>query len=981
MITAIIAVLFIAATAAILVLVHARRRPKSAMAVAQELASAPKADFPAMKRAAESAVLLATSTLAGERLARAAWAALAPVEGDRLKAGLEQQLRSVQEGLAELERRVGTYSAAGSRLAAVAASPDGRHAVPSASALGPAFAELASLPEADIDPDSLAHAVASLQAANPSLAGTPSTTHQAAPENPGIAKRLSAALRPADPHAEAKAALLADMARLGLDTEWRDLPGWSAYAQLTSGYDASLAETARSLAEKISAARDREASELETAIRSALLGQGRPDEVERLTRELRVAAEKYASQLQAVLTSAAEEFAGRHASPVDDAALGWRLDALPDLLGRCEEHLGRGEAAEALNVLAAAGLPAVPSWAASRQYQATWERIAGQLHDLADQRSLNMACGAGGAVGHLQGRLSHLSAAVETAVTTWRHQENTVWTALVSAAETVKRSAAMALRDPVTSRDAAEPVRAAAALLCLDDVAARNLGNVITNAIPEPAAATDSENVDDQLSVTDQLLKALDRNAAVLSGIDGMIIPVLSAADSGLGAGLAAGIAQLAPVPAELSQALQDVVGFIHHPLAGMTPDGMMEGFIHYVEQSIVPGVGTLFAAEDEPLAAFDIAKFLGKGIGSSYLHEAAATPLIQNGQQQLDLVTHQAAHAAGLAAPDLLHGVIGHVPFVTLALSTTREIRLYRDDKTTWDQAIVNIAIDTGGVFAGITGAELAVHFIAGAHPAGIITIPAGIAGSIIARAFIKKHRQRPYKEALDKYSELTSTFSVKALELATALSETARTTIGRERRIYLASIGVPTLAQQTAKNELDALITSLRAATVTYSRTVLDLMATGTAASAGSDPDDEAGSSDAVRAAKKITGAVKQSDTQARSGQYAPALLTLTKPALPAPDAWRPGREYRELCQQTAARISELTERNRADVARWATGATAKFKKRNEAIGAIVSAKSHSIQLECTEARQAIEAAAKTVQREADALGLKQKQRCVAR
>jgi hypothetical protein len=85
--------------------------------------------------------------------------------------------------------------------------------------------------------------------------------------------------------------------------------------------------------------------------------------------------------------------------------------------------------------------------------------------------------------------------------------------------------------------------------------------------------------------------------------------------------------------------------------------------------------------------------------------------------------------------------------------------------------------------------------------------------------------------------------------------------------------------------------------------------------------------------------------------------------------------------LCQQTAARISELTERNRADVARWATGATAKFKKRNEAIGAIVSAKSHSIQLECTEARQAIEAAAKTVQREADALGLKQKQRCVAR
>ena len=55
MITAIIAVVFIAATASILVLVHARRRPKSAIAVAQELVSAPKADFAAMKHAAESA--------------------------------------------------------------------------------------------------------------------------------------------------------------------------------------------------------------------------------------------------------------------------------------------------------------------------------------------------------------------------------------------------------------------------------------------------------------------------------------------------------------------------------------------------------------------------------------------------------------------------------------------------------------------------------------------------------------------------------------------------------------------------------------------------------------------------------------------------------------------------------------------------------------------------------------------------------------
>ena len=72
---------------------------------------------------------------------------------------------------------------------------------------------------------------------------------------------------------------------------------------------------------------------------------------------------------------------------------------------------------------------------------------------------------------------------------------------------------------------------------------------------------------------------------------------------------------------------------------------------------------------------------------------------------------------------------------------------------------------------------------------------------------------------------------------------------------------------------------------------------------------------------------------------------------------------------------RISELADQNRVDVARWATGATAEFRKRNEAIGTIVSAKSQAVQQECASARQAIDGAAKTVQREAEALGLKQK------
>ena len=162
-----------------------------------------------------------------------------------------------------------------------------------------------------------------------------------------------------------------------------------------------------------------------------------------------------------------------------------------------------------------------------------------------------------------------------------------------------------------------------------------------------------------------------------------------------------------------------------------------------------------------------------------------------------------------------------------------------------------------------------------------------------------------------------------------------------------------------------------------MTYSKTVLDLIEAGTKATAGTVPNNHVASGpvDAVKAAGEVNGCRKALRCSGPPAQYASALLTMTKPALPAPDTWRPSREYRELCQQTATRISELADHNRSDVARWATRATAEFRKRNEAIGAVVSAKSEAVQQECASARNAIEAAAKTVQREAEALGLKQK------
>jgi hypothetical protein len=384
--TAGILVVVVAAIVFIVVLISVRSRRQSAASVARQLASAPNADSAAMKLAADAVALLTADGLVAGRLGRFARATLAPPEWERAQSGLEQELRSVESGMAELERRSSTFSALGSCLAAFAAPRGGSQGATAASALPGTLAELAGLPGTDISPDSLAGVVARLRTAHPPLTQTsvindPQTSRQAT-----IAKRLSAAIRPADPHAEAKAALLADMTRLGLDMEWPGLPGWPDYARLVSGYDATLAGNARDFAEKVRAAREREAAALEAAIMPGLLGQSRPGELERLAGELRAAAENYASQVRAVLATAAEEATRQNISPVDNAALALRLDALPALFSRCETQLGHGEFAAVVTTLGAAGLPAAPSWQPSRQYQATWHRIAGQLRDLADQQ-------------------------------------------------------------------------------------------------------------------------------------------------------------------------------------------------------------------------------------------------------------------------------------------------------------------------------------------------------------------------------------------------------------------------------------------------------------------------------------------------------------------------------------------------------------------------------------------------------------------
>jgi hypothetical protein len=588
------------------------------------------------------------------------------------------------------------------------------------------------------------------------------------------------------------------------------------------------------------------------------------------------------------------------------------------------------------------------------------------------------------AAGELRRQLAQLAKDVDAATGAWRHAVNDAWLALSAAAGTVRRQAAGALLSAGPGRAAADPVRAAAAVMCVDEVAAVNLSRLVRNAIPQQTAV-DPADLDTSLRAGDALFAVLQRNDTLLSGLDGIFIPLLAAAGSDGGTRLAAAMAQLTPVPAETGAAFRDIAAFAHHPLHGISSAGVLHAALHHIERGFMPALGsasgehglmalaevpgmlsggllgTLFDSPEEfPLKA---AELVAKSFGEGYLGQAARSPLLEHAQNQAETALHQVAHAAGLALPDVLHGLVSHVPFVTIALSATREIRLYRQQKTTLDHAILNVAVDTGGVIAGIGAAELGLHAAAAAwHPAAPIQIALTAGGAIAGRSIAKQVRLRHWKKARAEYETLSKSHADLAGRLAAQVTDTARHAVERERSLYLTRVGYPELMRQAESTELAALIRRLREATSGYAGTVRSLL--------------EAGATPVPPAINGALGSVRDCAVLADDGRYASALLTLTADPVPVPDGWGPGREYRELCWQTATRISELSDGSRARVARWATDSTAEFQRHAAAIGSVVTPALERARSQSETARAALEAAAAAERREADAAGVKRKE-----
>lgn len=119
---------------------------------------------------------------------------------------------------------------------------------------------------------------------------------------------------------------------------------------------------------------------------------------------------------------------------------------------------------------------------------------------------------------------------------------------------------------------------------------------------------------------------------------------------------------------------------------------------------------------------------------------------------------------------------ITGHVPVVTIALSSFREFQLLSDDKTDYITSLKNIALDAvgagGGAIVGAKGGALAGSFFG---PIGTIVggILGGIGGAIGGRAITNNIKTQPLKNAIAEYE---SQYSLMKSETEEKSRETAR-------------------------------------------------------------------------------------------------------------------------------------------------------------------------------------------------------------
>ena len=788
---------------------------------------------------------------------------------------------------------------------------------------------------------------------------------------------------PADPHGQQKRDLLAAMTQLGLDTESPGLRVWADYSALLAEYDSKLRDRARGLAEQVATSI---ASEFRTGVSPDQSPTVAPPadaaprtEVAQCIGDLALAAERYGAAVSSLLVSAGLSAPEPGGGPGADAARQSRAP-LSAALTLSRQQLSEGNSGEALIALTAALPPVGKSWPPSQEFSSACAAAARRLGDVAAAQCAEAAQTFGTKAEDFVLRHGRITAAVSSMLAAWATDRDGLWNELRDAAHRVQRETARSLVSPTARHDVTAPVEAAAAMLGIQELTAAGLGHAVRTAIPVPGEVLESHTTDPHLHRVGLSIDAFDRAAVALAGIDGLLSPLLSAADPKSGAELAGAMRQFAPVPRDIHLAYTDLARYLAHPETGLAltqsagsvigyaregvithlPDLPTDGgFIHFLGDGVhttadLAGIVHLLGP-DGSLAEYGVERMAESVLGGM-IKTAERSPLIQLSALHVNEAATHVGHAAAQAAPALLHGVAAHVPYVTLVLSVTREIRIQREYKTSLDEAVKGIALDVSAVSGAIVTGDLLAHLL-GLH-AAVVTIPV----TILARLGTRKLRRNALEKAQNAYATQTASYETRAAQLTRDLEGSLQRAMEQERAAYRSRIDRPEPLSLAAAPQLGTIVRGLQAMTAAYAQQVRALLGAeqrlpGTGIRA-------AARAAALRALDDVKPTLARCDEQLKDGRVVEALMTVASVRLPVTDAWSAGRLYQENWAETVARLRALEDQHWRQVATWATDACKQFGMSERRLAELATTSIASYNADISALKVGLDQAAKVVE-----------------
>ncbi len=736
-------------------------------------------------------------------------------------------------------------------------------------------------------------------------------------------RSLSQLAAPADPDADGIAAVEEQLSDLGLLESDSELADLSRYARRSRAY-ASAFSTAveEKLPELAIVAQDAMAALADAVTTPASFDVEFAGELSALVKDLRATTARYLDATRDALLAATA------VDPFVDAARGF--------LANSDEHYSRGEHLEALMRLGEAPLPIVAEWTPSADYQASLTTASSGLRDLTDRFSAGSATWAQETAAALDRTSLEISRSATETAELCSAQREQAWDLLKRAGDDVIVQAAAHLAEP-DRNDAALPIQAATTMFLIDDLAAARLGAAATELIPQPPPP-DLTAVDGDDEEPDKLLQRLHANSLIWAAAN---VPVLAVLDSHAvgGEALAHPLAPIAGLPEHLVRAHADICSYVN---TGFTHDlgRTCHEFIGSVKGNLLPHVSDVSAPHAAILqagtqhlvtsAATTMSpqdSLLGELMRSDGLVPAAAHYLEANtahagefllrtvgASPQIHDAIGQIGTAADLGGTAVLHGVAGHIPVITLALSISREMHLHREREIAVAQSVRNVMIDVGGVTAGLGSTALAAGII-GLHglAAAPVTVPGAVAGAVGARVY----KRRRYLRAVAVYEQRRTAYEVACREVQADYAQEIRQVIVEQRSALSEKISVPAPLELDARAELREPVAELQRAATRYlerARALIDA-ATEVQIARASDDLPLEGIRERLEAGEHTLAAC---ETDVAQGRFAAALMHMAE-ASPPLVAWHPALEYGAACRSSAERISALADRHREEIGQW--------------------------------------------------------------